>query len=615
MVGLPIPDPYREIIHSRPQNLKALYTDNNRPRHLMDPDDKQHGDRLVGVFGDRSGPRSRNGCLTCRRRKVKCDETRPVCAHCSRLSKVCDWNLGRGGNRIQNRTQLEASHHPRQDITSDYTRQCLGEAHTREALYTHSSSSSNEDGIIVETSNSSLWQTSTATEPNHGLTSIPSIGLSLTPSGTSSSGLHLDQDDHEAIHYYGSLFTAALDTKNHLYSLPSIIFKIGASSVAVINMVLAIGRQQIGLLPNCSPSKVKQGRIKGMYHYWNAIQAFCQEMKEGLNSSRLDEVLATIWLIIQYEYRFGDGKGHAISQHLEGVAAILKIHVRLISCKARNSEPENMSNLVLVHGAQEISYIGLRLIVWLTGIDARAASYGLDGRLNKTLANLFGLGYHKEREVSWSSFHSALYERSSPLFRSFWGADYPSSEIEFDAENQPVFQLFRECTQIRLTLAEAKTATLENKTVLLERALKEITVLRLQYANIFSIASGPSQGLTTSICWVMPHYYANVLDYCYESEGPEPETNSQKAEAFQMIMKLAYHGHRMEGDSAICRVAGVLYKVGLKTEDPIHRQWILDHLQPLSMFSKAFKLAFDTLQAVVTREQTEAEGQDARFFI
>ncbi|KAL4974720.1 hypothetical protein BDW66DRAFT_167575 [Aspergillus desertorum] len=37
----------------------------------------------------RSGPRRRTGCLTCRARKVRCDETRPTCANCTRLRLQC----------------------------------------------------------------------------------------------------------------------------------------------------------------------------------------------------------------------------------------------------------------------------------------------------------------------------------------------------------------------------------------------------------------------------------------------------------------------------------------------------------------------------------------------
>lgn len=36
-------------------------------------------------------PRSRTGCWTCRTRKVKCDEGRPICGQCSRLGHNCDY--------------------------------------------------------------------------------------------------------------------------------------------------------------------------------------------------------------------------------------------------------------------------------------------------------------------------------------------------------------------------------------------------------------------------------------------------------------------------------------------------------------------------------------------
>ncbi|QKX61385.1 uncharacterized protein TRUGW13939_08533 [Talaromyces rugulosus] len=36
--------------------------------------------------------RSRNGCLTCKRRKVRCNEEKPRCYHCDRLSLECVWN-------------------------------------------------------------------------------------------------------------------------------------------------------------------------------------------------------------------------------------------------------------------------------------------------------------------------------------------------------------------------------------------------------------------------------------------------------------------------------------------------------------------------------------------
>ncbi|KAL1845802.1 hypothetical protein VTK73DRAFT_429 [Phialemonium thermophilum] len=36
-------------------------------------------------------PRSKLGCLTCKQRKVKCDESQPICSHCVRLNIPCRW--------------------------------------------------------------------------------------------------------------------------------------------------------------------------------------------------------------------------------------------------------------------------------------------------------------------------------------------------------------------------------------------------------------------------------------------------------------------------------------------------------------------------------------------
>ncbi|KAF8860393.1 hypothetical protein BDZ45DRAFT_703831 [Acephala macrosclerotiorum] len=39
----------------------------------------------------RRAPRSKAGCLTCRRRKVRCNEQKPRCSHCERLNLQCTW--------------------------------------------------------------------------------------------------------------------------------------------------------------------------------------------------------------------------------------------------------------------------------------------------------------------------------------------------------------------------------------------------------------------------------------------------------------------------------------------------------------------------------------------
>lgn len=44
-------------------------------------------------FRSRRPARSKDGCLTCKRRKVRCNEQRPRCSHCERLNLECNWPL------------------------------------------------------------------------------------------------------------------------------------------------------------------------------------------------------------------------------------------------------------------------------------------------------------------------------------------------------------------------------------------------------------------------------------------------------------------------------------------------------------------------------------------
>ncbi|KAJ6187969.1 hypothetical protein N7519_002877 [Penicillium mononematosum] len=63
--------------------------------------------------------RVRTGCLTCRRRKKKCDETRPICAGCQRNDLACQWPPDVPGKRDpshEHETQASAADECRPNI-------------------------------------------------------------------------------------------------------------------------------------------------------------------------------------------------------------------------------------------------------------------------------------------------------------------------------------------------------------------------------------------------------------------------------------------------------------------------------------------------------------------
>lgn len=73
----------------------------------------------------RSAPRSRNGCLMCKQRRVRCDEIRPVCGHCTRLELEC---LYRKRPILSQRSSAFGSSAPRSEqhsISGDATQETI----------------------------------------------------------------------------------------------------------------------------------------------------------------------------------------------------------------------------------------------------------------------------------------------------------------------------------------------------------------------------------------------------------------------------------------------------------------------------------------------------------
>lgn len=55
--------------------------------------------------------RTQTGCLRCRRRRIKCDELKPICAFCAKAGYLCLWPSASGDFRIIQSQKLLANTH------------------------------------------------------------------------------------------------------------------------------------------------------------------------------------------------------------------------------------------------------------------------------------------------------------------------------------------------------------------------------------------------------------------------------------------------------------------------------------------------------------------------
>ncbi|KAI1377765.1 hypothetical protein F4677DRAFT_444353 [Hypoxylon crocopeplum] len=94
---------------------------------------------------NRSRPaRSKTGCSSCRRRKVRCDESKPVCNACTRLGLTCSYEPGRAAN------SSETLRYRVRFVNSRYTRPCPDESKGNQPPSTseHDASEAGRNGEI-----------------------------------------------------------------------------------------------------------------------------------------------------------------------------------------------------------------------------------------------------------------------------------------------------------------------------------------------------------------------------------------------------------------------------------------------------------------------------------
>ncbi|KAK0640432.1 putative transcriptional regulatory protein C15D4.02 [Lasiodiplodia hormozganensis] len=586
---------------------------------------------------NRSGPRSRQGCWTCREKKVKCDEGRPVCQRCIRLRRQCDYRP-----------------RPRKP----YTRKAS-------SVRTPSSSSGRAETPSQGAASPSSSSTSSGSSdrdpqspPDYARPPIPSSAAQIIARrasrhdslATLASGLQQPEmaaacsvvftpADHEAIYYYRTRFSTNHHTKNPEYSVFSLLFLQAQRHAMPMHMILALADQELMWLRSIQqdlvPAANRPNSQKSVSHYTEALHLMTQQMRPENGELDIDQVLAALWLMIAYEQKYGDGGGIGLSKHLQGAASILRTRFQPLLqvsaadkdlSQAMDVDIDSTSQAVVAAPAASsppanqalISFFAARMMVWMAVLDAGAA-FGIGsnfgGSVNKLVRQIAG----EEKGKLLRGFN-AIHEYSEPLFRTTWGERYPQAELVDDMDNRKVYSLYAKAALIRYENAEFSAALHRGDDQEAARRAIDIEgafcMLRDEFAELLDLASrlspdvDHSRRLYQNIRYVVPHYYAMELEFLRLTRFAEPlaAPSPMQKRALHEIMNLAYQGYKHEGERFLQRIPLPLLFAGMETDDLIHRAWILDRYQGLTKYGKNYARAFDCLKAVV-EEQDKAGGR------
>ncbi|KAG4434825.1 hypothetical protein IFR05_009696 [Cadophora sp. M221] len=557
---------------------------------------------LFYLGGNRHAPRSKAGCWTCREKKVKCDEVRPSCSRCVRLSRDCDYVPRQRKKCGPRRPKIGSRHNPKPSTEVD---------------------DGSPGGSISPTTLSEVSTERRISANGPLITRGPQMLSNLPPPAISAAcSLVLSSKDHESIQHFRTSFAIRQHTKNPKYSVLSIIFRLAESNPMVMHMVTAIAGQEIAYLESSEKEGVLESS-RSAEHYGDAMRILADTFKNNEENSDMDSILATLWLMMQYEQRFGDGHGMGLKSHLSGLAAVLKTKYPALSnllgagrgfpstsvgAESLTSPPSDS-----LDGAP-LSTFATRMLVWFSSFDASAATYGLGGQVNSSLTQLLSQVTDEDEDNPIRGYFK-VHQHSNSLFRTIWGESYPQSELLDDLENREIFYLFGACGQLRYMVADLARLLYhgkegaEEQTVAVEKAIR---LVGRKHSEILRVATSlvsdesNQKRLISNVRYIVPNFHATVLQFLRITRFDKGLDERQRL-SLREIMTLAFKSFKHEGDTAMMRITWPLFMAGLETDDLLHREWILDRFRSLGRFGMNYKRAFLLLEAAIDQQERSSE--------
>ncbi|CAO2650295.1 Nn.00g015870.m01.CDS01 [Neocucurbitaria sp. VM-36] len=444
----------------------------------------------------------------------------------------------------------------------------------------------------------------------------PSLSVATLPApALAACALDLSSADYEAIRHFRTDFAKSHHVKRTDYSLISLMFNIAREEPMVLNMVIAIGLQEINLR---RPLPEMNEQQRALQHYSSAIRQMADAISPNTGLKDLDAIYTALWMMILYEQQFGDSQCIGYIHHLKGVSSLLQhqtdSHLAITPCASDTPKTSVRSHRSsLSEATSNLSVYSARVLIWISLLDAAAASSGIGGHVN---AAILGTLYQRNAESSIPitgpvQAFAGLLRYSGPLYRTVWGDAYPERELLDDIENRDVYALLAACVQLRFLTAQLAILYRKDPVGAAQRAIDvgtSISHVSETYDELIAVASklsletDDSNRIVSNIRAVVPIFHAVVLDFMRLTNFNELLGERQHY-ALKEIMNLVFQGHRHGGDEAMIKVAWPLFIAALETDDMLHRNWILERFKNISKYGRNFERAYDFLLKVIPMQQ------------
>ncbi|KAM3508714.1 hypothetical protein MY11210_006633 [Beauveria gryllotalpidicola] len=489
--------------------------------------------------GQRIFSRSRTGCRTCRLKKVKCDEARPLCQRCRRLRRFCDY--------------------------------------------------SNQTELVARSSMKPM-------RANRG-----EMTLQLPAFGSSACSISLTAVDHEAIRYFRTTFARRNHTKNPDYSVYSVIFSIAQSEPLVMHTVLALACRAIQPRDETTTISRRQN-CSHLLHYSSALGRLKEELEKGPENNEsfnFDACFTALYVMLIYEQNFGSDGFTGLAHHLQGAAMVLRHCGHHIRRDLDAETPATPLPICQRGSERRLSLYSARILIWISLCDSTAATYGIGGSFNAALKEILGSNDPEGIERLHTFSNSLFRVMWGDAYPQAELMDDIENRSVFELTvccSQARYSLAALARAVRAGDVEASQAcTRATKSL--------IYYLAARYRELLEVASGllpctdHSHRLVANLRGIVPHYHAAVLVFSrLAAKLPESSVSVDIKPHVDSIMSLARQAYRHQGSDAMARIAWPLLVVSLETTTHQPTQhWIIARFQSMAKLGKNMERATDFL--------------------
>ncbi|KAJ8107828.1 hypothetical protein OPT61_g8594 [Boeremia exigua] len=600
--------------------------------------------------------RSFSGCRRCREKKVKCDEAHPRCRRCVRQDYECDYRR-RPRKQYVRRATVKANPSTAAIATAEGNKESITSFNHHEQASTQGPAPPALASTTAPTSASGpasphapesapISAYTTPQSPGHSIVAqyshnspsqgSPAASLQLTELAPQCRDILLPFDDL-AIRFFCSFFPAEGDTKAPEYSGPYVVWMLAQNSPMVLHMVCALGGQK-WCAHNTSLPETSIRQSQAFEHYGAALSlilAISQQRSPASVSERnldylsaptspnLDSILATFWLMVLYELKFGDGCGFGLDTHLQGVALVIQgwLHPLHLGCDSMDIGMDGLEldsshdSLGVSFGPQQelLSPVSCTIMVWLALLDGGAVINGFGGAFSELLGQAVPREAHDPVRLHLRCLRT-LQQRSSLVNAQIWGHAYPQHYLIEDMQNAQLSCFYAESGQLRYLLGKLSTAeeVVGGSDITFRKSVATgIRLVGSRYQELIKVArqlESPREGFHSQfvamIRFVVSFYHAVVLCFLRITRGNKP-LNAKQREALASIMFFAFKTLRDKGEAAMTRLAWPLIVAILESDDVVHRTWIFERFEGLAKRGENYRRALVALRTAFSEQDLD----------